>query len=237
MARTIRLGERLMKIAGMVKRGASIIDVGTDHAYLPAYLLLCGAIDAAKASDIRPGPIARAEQTRRRFCLKDRLELFVCPGLRDFSTSDADTIIIAGMGGETIAAILDEAPWTRDGLHRLILQPMTSPGELRRYLFENGYEIYDEVLARDRGRLYTILDARGGGPGDSARLPFEYFASRHVLGDDLAGAYLELQLNRIGKRIDGLLHSRTPGRGELSFLRDAVDGLTQLKREWEECRR
>ncbi|MCX7614453.1 MAG: class I SAM-dependent methyltransferase, partial [Clostridiales bacterium] len=191
MTQKIRLGERLLRIAEMVTSGASIIDVGTDHAYLPAYLLQNELVKSAKASDINLGPIQKAEATIRRYELLGKLELKQCPGLRDFSPNDADTIIIAGMGGEMIASILDQAPWVCDGEHRLLLQPMSSNEDLRCYLFNHHYYIMDERLALDSGRIYAILDVKGGYGLEVEYKPFEKYASRHVLKEELAGVYLE----------------------------------------------
>ena len=237
MAEKINLGGRLLRIAGMVLPGASIIDVGTDHAYLPAYLLQNGIVKNAKASDISLGPIRKAEATIHRYQLQGRLELKHCPGLRDFSEEDADTIIIAGLGGDTIAMILDEAPWLKSGKHRLLLQPMTSNDDLRRSLFQTGFSIRDETLAMDAGRLYTILDVRGGGKTGADREPFERFVSRHVLKEELAGAYLQRCLKRLMTKREGLSGARalTPNE-DVVFLNHAISGITELKREWDQCR-
>jgi len=231
----IRLGARLLAIAKMIGKGASIIDVGTDHAYLPAYLIVSGTVDAAKASDIRIGPLQKAGQTARKHGLNSRLTLRCCPGLSGFSPEDGDTIVIAGMGGETIAEILEGAQWLRDGHHRLILQPMTSNEDLRDYLFRRGYTIRDEVLTKDGRKLYTILDVTGGA-GERPRSSFERYVSRHVLKEALAEEYLNELLLRLEKQRDGLCRAKAPAQKDVDLINEEINGIAALREEWRECR-
>ena len=124
--RPIELTPRLQAVAGLVPRGARLADVGTDHAYLPASLLQQGVIDTAVAADLRPGPLDRARATAERYGLTEQISFRLCDGLSGILPEEADTVVIAGMGGETIAAILSAAPWVREEGKRLILQPMSA---------------------------------------------------------------------------------------------------------------
>ncbi|MCD8191020.1 MAG: class I SAM-dependent methyltransferase [Clostridiales bacterium] len=161
MRQTIQLTPRLRAAADWVPEGAVLCDVGTDHAHLPAALLLEGKISRAIASDIRPGPLSRAGETVRRYGLEERVELRLCPGLEGIAPGEADTVTICGMGGETILHILEAAPWTKQGV-RLILQPQRSQPELRRWLAENGYAVRRERVVKEGARWYALLLAEGG---------------------------------------------------------------------------
>ena len=156
MQRIKKLPERLKTIAGFIGPGASVIDVGTDHGYLPVYLAQTESARRIIASDISAGSLGAARRAAEKYGLSDRIEFIVAPGLTGVSEADVDTIVIAGMGGETIAGILEASPWAVN-CRRIILQPQTKIEELRCWLRENGYAIQEEKQARDRGRDYTVL--------------------------------------------------------------------------------
>ena len=124
--RIYELSPRLQSVADLVPEGARLADVGTDHAYLPVWLILQGMIDGAVVSDLRQGPLDRARQNAAHYEVSDKLSFRLCDGLRGVQHHEADTVTIAGMGGETIANILSESPWVGLGSCRLILQPMTA---------------------------------------------------------------------------------------------------------------
>lgn len=159
--KSIHLTPRLRAAAQWVPRGAVLCDVGTDHAQLPAALLLEGSIPRAIASDIRPGPLERAAHTVAAYGLTDRVELRLCPGLEAIAPGEVSAVTICGMGGEMILRILEAAPWTREDV-TLILQPQRSQSELRRWLWGNGYAIEREKVVREGERWYTLLLCRGG---------------------------------------------------------------------------
>lgn len=92
----------------------------------------------------------------------DNIEYRLCNGLAGIRPSEVDTVTIAGMGGETILSILKDAPWTADGQHTLLLQPQSHEEMVRQYLAENGFAITREALVRDRGTLYTVMEAKAG---------------------------------------------------------------------------
>ena len=147
----LELTPRLALLASWVPPGARLIDVGTDHGYLPAWLIQNGRIEEALASDLRPGPLSRAEDTARRCGVEGKMRLRLCPGLSAIRPEEGDTIAIAGMGGENIAMILSAAPWTADGQHTLLLQPQSRSEVLRRFLQDRGYRILREQLVWRRG--------------------------------------------------------------------------------------
>ena len=109
----LELSPRLAAIAAQVPQGARLADIGTDHAYLPTALLLAGRIERAVASDVREGPLQRGRETARHYGQEENITFRCCDGLEGLTPDQADTVVIAGMGGELIARILSQAPWTR----------------------------------------------------------------------------------------------------------------------------
>jgi tRNA (adenine22-N1)-methyltransferase len=199
---SIRLSPRLEALAGLVPQGCRLADVGTDHGFLPIRLLLDGVIKSAVASDLRPGPLSAARKNAAaagteniRFCL--------CDGLEGISPEETDTVVIAGMGGETIAVILEKAPWVCRG-KTLILQPMTRQEVLRKALERMGLRIERERLVQDSGRIYSILLARAGEPERCTEA--EYFTGRYALisREALFGEYLTQWENKLDRALAGL---------------------------------
>ena len=163
------LDARLLAVAEYVRRGAYVCDVGTDHAYLPVYLVLTGRARCALASDINEGPVLRAKKSVARYSAADKIRVVLSDGLNGAEKYGITDIIIAGMGGELIAEIIDKAKWVRDIRYRLILQPMTHAEILRKYLVEGGFEIKDEniVTEQNDSKIYQIICAEYTGIAES----------------------------------------------------------------------
>ncbi len=153
------LTPRLETIASKVVKGARVIDVGTDHAYIPIYLVKEGIVSTALAADINAGPLARAEDNIKEQGLEGKIKTFLTNGLLNIDTQNYDTVIIAGMGGILISEIMQQ---TDNSELTFILQPMTAAEELRRYLYENSFVITDEELVAEGQKMYTVLVARKG---------------------------------------------------------------------------
>ena len=154
------LSPRLEAVASCVRDGALLSDVGTDHALLPAALLLSGRIRGAIASDIVKGPLERANETVKKYGLSEKITTLLTPGLCGLEKFSPTDIVIAGMGGHTVAEILKQAPFVKNKDVRLILQPMTKGEILRDYLAKEGFEILFEKRAREGERIYSILCCR-----------------------------------------------------------------------------
>ncbi len=152
----VKIGKRLTAAAELCRRGSFIADIGTDHAYLPIYLYQCGKIRGGVASDINRGPIERARAHIKESSAEGAIVAIQCDGLSAIEPFGAEDIFILGMGGELIARIIKAAPWTADKKIRLILQPMTHSADLRRFLWENGYEIVKERLVEEE-KIYQIM--------------------------------------------------------------------------------
>ena len=178
-----------------------LADVGTDHAHLPVALIEQGRVTSAVATDIIPGPVASANRTVTEAGLSDRIDVRLGDGLAPIGPDEADDIVIAGMGGENIAAILGAAPWVKNPRFRLILQPMTRPEVLRRFLAENGFAIEREVTTKDGIHHHVTMQAAYGG---KPTVPDERFCYLGALDPVRDEAYLRHQYRRHVKRAQGL---------------------------------
>lgn len=151
------LDNRLHTVAEMVRQGSRVADIGTDHAHLPVWLVQNGKCPFAIASDIVPGPVAAAINTVNKSGESERVSVRLGDGLSTVLPDEVDDIVIAGMGGETIAAILQAALWVQNSRYRLILQPMTRAEVLRRYLWDTGFDIFSETPVQEGKHWYTVL--------------------------------------------------------------------------------
>ena len=142
----MKLSERLAAAATLVRDGVRIVDVGTDHAYLPAELVMSGKVTHAIACDIGEGPLDNARETVERFSLGGKIELRLSDGLEKVSPDEIDDVLICGMGGELIARILAASDWVFDGEKHLVLQPMSPADDLRVWLCENGFSSRTSLL-------------------------------------------------------------------------------------------
>lgn len=157
------LDARLSTAYVFVRPGAAVADIGTDHAYLPAALILQGKARHAIAADINAGPLAKAAETVDKYKLRQHIDLCLTDGLHGLENKEITDILIFGMGGELISKILAEAPFVRNPAIRLILQPMTKQADLRRWLAGEGFSILDERLSSAAGKTYQTICAEWRG--------------------------------------------------------------------------
>ena len=153
----VSLDSRLLTAASLVREGHPVCDVGTDHGMLAVWLLQNKITDRVTACDINAKPLAAAMRTAQKYGVEDRICLRLSDGLSAIPESEAQDIVICGMGGELIAKILSECPYVKEKSRRLILQPMTQIPFLRRYLCSTGFDILRECATVDRRHVYTIL--------------------------------------------------------------------------------
>jgi len=157
MVHFVRLPQRLKAIAGYIKEGAAVVDVGSDHGLLPIFLAQCGNFRSLTAADISADSLDSARRNVKKYDVSDKVELMVADGLTKVSRNDVDTIVISGLGGETIRDILQSAPWTIDSDVSLILQPQSKIDVLCNFLYNSGYSISETHVVVDRGRRYTVI--------------------------------------------------------------------------------
>ncbi len=235
----LKLSKRLKAAAEYIEQGAAVADIGTDHGYIPVYLAQNNLAERIIATDIREGPLLRAQASAGEYGVSSRVEFFLTDGLDGLQEQWLDTVVLAGMGGETIAGILERAPWTRTDKVHLVLQPQSKLGVLSNWLDNNGYAIFDETLVEDDGRIYAVLLAGAG----KSRAPLscaEIYADRILMEkrDPLLPRYLDFLIEKTGKTIEGLEQARRGVRiDELMHHKLALKGFLRMKEETEKWQR
>lgn len=222
----LTLTPRLQAIADRVPQGARLADIGTDHGHLPLWLLTQNRLTCAIASDLREGPLDHARDNARFHGLTDRVSFRLASGLEGIASDECDTISIAGMGGETIAAILEAAPWTADGKHTLLLQPMTMLPQLRQWLWAHGYCIQEETVCQEGHRYYLIWTVRGG--AERQDKPLEAC----VLSDALlrapgVTAYLKALYARESRALSGMEQGQNTDAAMIEAQRTVVQTISR----------
>lgn len=156
---SVNLTPRLSAAASLVRGGGIIADIGTDHGYLPVYLIQSGRVKGAIAADIGKMPLQNAAKTIENYDLDNVISLRLSDGLREFSEGDADEYVFAGMGGTLIAEKLAETPWIKNSNLHFVFQPQSRAEDLRKFLFENGFSINNELAVHEGRRVYITFDA------------------------------------------------------------------------------
>lgn len=161
----MRLSERLERVVSFVRPCASAADIGTDHALVPVELVRRGIVKKALAMDVRPGPLSRAKEQICRAGLSDQIEPRLSDGLAALKPQEAETVIIAGMGGELIIRILTEGRHMWDSVVQWVLSPHSEVFKVRGWLLENGFAIEKEDMVCEDGKYYVLMDVRRAGSG------------------------------------------------------------------------
>lgn len=222
------MNKRLELIASILPHGRGFADVGTDHGYLPVYMAQHGYSGKIIASDINEGPLSTAVASARQAGVEDRICFRLCDGLDGCGSEELDTVVVAGMGGDTICGILDRADWVMSRDILLILQPMTKAEVLRFWLTNNDFAICGEWLIEENGEIYQILSARFG-----ARTPLsdaELFTGKYELavGNALFPVQLAALIKRFERAAAGM--SKAPRmRGRQKLTAEILNGLYEMR--------
>ncbi len=156
------LSERLYAVAGLVTPGNRLADVGTDHGYIPIYLIEQGKIPHGIAMDVNRGPLERAREHIAQFGLEEQIETRLSDGLENLKAGEADTVVIAGMGGALTVRILERGLSLLPTVRELILQPQSELAKVRRWLWEHDFAIEDEDMVKEDGKYYPMMRVKGG---------------------------------------------------------------------------
>lgn len=225
------MNKRLEKIYEYISDGVGIVDVGTDHGYLPVHLAQNGYTGNIIATDIRPKPLDAARRSAEAASQSARIYFLLCDGLELCSPDMVDTIVIAGMGGDTICGILDRAEWSWSSKYLHIYQPMTKPHVLRYWLIYNGFEILSEGLVRDSGLIYPVIVARFGGV--TKLTDGELFVGGYELLKDepLFEEFCAHQIKRLEKILNGIESSGgVPNNARLEIIKNVLNELKGIKK-------
>ena len=196
---------RLRAAAGFVRQGAVFADIGTDHAYLPLFLLAQGKIERAVCTDVNPGPLATARAHAAMTPYIEKMRFLLADGAACLADEEVTDVAICGMGGELIADILSRAPFLeREGI-RLILQPMTRHAVLRRYLASRGFSVEDEAFPRADGKRYAVLAVGfSGAPYALSPVECEFgFLTEKKRADPAFREYVLMRQKTLGKIAEG----------------------------------
>lgn len=203
----MNLGARLKAAAGFVEAGCRVADIGTDHAYLPIYLLEKKMAVYAYACDVNQGPFNAAAKAVRRSGLTDFIDVRLGDGLKALEPGEADNVVIAGMGGSTMIEIMQAAPQVATAVQRFIFQPMNDAARLRGWLLANGWQIIDETLVEDEGRLYELICAEPGSMELGDDILLEIGPILWEKKPTLLRSHLQQLLDKSGRIIKGMQES------------------------------
>lgn len=156
----MNISTRLKAIASLVDECDKIADIGTDHGYLPIFLMKNHVCEKAIASDINKGPVERAKENIIKEGLENNISCRLGPGMNTIKPHEVDCAIIAGMGGNLIRDIIEQDKEVFKSLKYLILQPVQNPDVLRKYIYDSGYEILEEELCVDENKYYEIIKVK-----------------------------------------------------------------------------
>ncbi len=202
----VLLSPRLAAVANYVLPGEVLVDIGTDHAYLPSALVQTGVISRAIAGDVLLGPLEAARATLSATGLFDRIDLRLGNGLGVIQPGEAACATICGMGGPMIVEILSAGPLA--GIRRLVLQPMSAEERVREWLARENWCIIGERLIADSGRIYVIIAAERGEMGLSAEDALLGPILRRE-GGALFIAYARILLEQSKRALAGASHSES----------------------------
>ena len=163
----MKLSERLELVLSFVEPGESAADVGTDHGHVPVELVRRTIVKKAVAMDVRKGPLSRATENIALAGLADKIETRLSDGVAKLLPGEADSVVIAGMGGELIIKILENGRHMWDSVKQWVLSPQSEIFKVRRWLFENGFVIRKEDMVLEDGKFYTVMDVRREKDADS----------------------------------------------------------------------
>lgn len=203
------LSKRLETVAKMVTIGNVVADIGTDHGYVPIYLVKNKISPFAYAMDINEGPVKSATQNIEREGLAGQIQVIQSDGMEKLKPGAADTVIITGMGGELIVDILEKST-VNDTVKEFILSPHRRVDLVRKYMNDRGWHITEEKMLVDAGKFYTIIKAVKGEESDPYS-EIEYIYGRYLLNekDAVLKEYLEKENNKFQKIRDVMLEKKS----------------------------
>ena len=158
----MNLSKRLTAVADMITVGNSIADIGTDHGYIPIYMAQKGLTPKALAMDVNAGPLERACDNIKKYCVENIVSARLSDGLKKLNPGEAESIIIAGMGGLLTIRILSDCPDVTNSAKELVLSPHSDVNLVRKYLSENNFCITNENIILEDDKFYFIIRACAG---------------------------------------------------------------------------
>lgn len=174
----MELSKRLELVASLVTHD-TVADIGTDHGYVPIYLYLQGKIKKAYACDVRKGPLEKCKANLALYGAEDVIETRLGSGLLPMKPKEAETAVLAGMGGMLIVHILQDSPEVVDSLQELVLSPQRDFAEVRKYLHQIGFSIQEEYMLKEENKPYVVMHCIKG--EESYEREIEYLYGKRLL--------------------------------------------------------
>lgn len=229
----MKLSHRLKTVASFVIKGSNIADIGTDHGYIPIYLVSQGIANHAIAMDVRDGPLLRAASHIREHGLKDKITVRLSDGLKELQPGEANCVIIAGMGGELMIRILDEGKHLWSSVDDWVLSPQSDPDQVRMYLEKQGFSIREETMVKDEGKYYIIIKVARGSMA-YGRMPYYKYGKLLITEKHpVLKEYLKLEEQKVKKILNALesvgtqtsVSRRQELHQELMWIKEAIDEM------------
>ena len=221
----IPLSNRLKACCSLVSPGDRVADIGCDHGYLGIHLLKENIADSVIAADINEGPLQSAIRNSEKFGTREKMSFFLSNGAQNIPR-DFNTMVCAGMGGDTMITILEAAPWLKNRKYRLVLQCQSRRPELRKYLYEHGFSIRKETLAKDGHFIYPVMEVIYA---PSALLtPGQYHITPALLADNsaLLPDFYQMVVTGLGNALEGL--SRNGGE-KYEYCKTVLQELKEME--------
>ncbi len=228
----MKLSERLKMVVSFVTEGSRVADIGTDHGYVPITLAQEGKVTSALAMDVRPGPLERAQTHIRRHGLEGVIETRLSDGVRELQDGEADTVIIAGMGGELVIHIMEDGRRLWQQIEHWILSPQSEMDKVREYLAANGFLIQREEMLKEEGKYYIVMDVVRGEMKDLK--PWESLYGPCLIRDrhPVLKEFLDKEeklLGRIAKGLEG--QEGESARSRAKELKTQLEWIKEAKHE------
>lgn len=197
----VKLDSRLSAVASLIREGVTVADIGTDHAYLLAYMLQNNLITKGIAADLRQGPLDNARRTLVECGELEKVRLVLSDGLDEIKKGDCEDVVLAGMGGILIKEILERTDWIFDESIHIVAQPMTHAEVLRRFYAENGFKILKEAAATDGKRCYCVISAQYDGVKRSFDNWYYYIGELVKNTDENSLIYINKIITALSKKL------------------------------------
>lgn len=224
----MQLSKRLQAVADLVSKWDCIADIGTDHGYIPIYLIQDGRCKRALAMDVKKGPLSRAEEHIEQFGLGEVITTRLSDGVMALNKGEADAIIVAGMGGNLVIHILEDGAAILETVKECILQPQSELEKVRRYLREHGYKIVQEDMVFEDGKYYPMMRVVHTDEEQEGNVLFDKYGEYLLKGkNSVLLQYLEYQLPKKEQILKGILKNAESHEERICELQQEIASMQE----------